>query len=180
MKTKLYALLLSALTTFCSGAPNSHEDEKTNAIDLWQKAQKIPEGQNPKADLARQVIKGLLKVEQVTQEGIIASGTYSVPGYFKPQKAFVFNEVFRFQADILVVGYKASVTDGAPFGPVLYPCGVYKKGSRTLKRYATTFEQAWALLHPSDDINGEIESLEIEKKRIEARLIELRKQQVDK
>lgn len=180
MKTAVYALIITGLIQVCIGAPSTKEEEQTNAIELWQKAQKRPEGQSPKADLARHVVSGLLKVEQVTQDGIIASGMYSVPGYFTPKKAYVFNEVYKFQEDILVIGYKPSVTDGDRFSPILFPCGIYKKGSRTLKRFATTLEQAWAILNPSNVINAEIENLETEKKRIEARLVELRKQQVAK
>lgn len=182
MKIKLYTLLILVLATASIGAPSNHEAEEKKAIDLWQRAQKIPEGQNPKADLARQVISGSLKVEQILPEGILASGFYGVPGYFKPKDAFVFGaqRTYNFQEDILVVGYQSDVTDGDSFNTILFPCGVYKHGSRTLKCYATTLEQAWDVLHPNDNVNAEIERLEIEKKRIETRLIELRKQRAEK
>jgi len=182
MKIKLYTLLTLVLVTASIGAPSNHKAEEKKAIDLWQRAQKIPEGQNPKADLARQVIHGSLKVERILPEGILASGFYGKPGFFKPRNTFVFGprRTYNFQADILVVGYESDVTDGDSFDSILFPCGTYKNGSRTLKRYATTLEQALALLHPNDNVNAEIERLEIEKKRIETRLIELRKQRAEK
>lgn len=181
MKSRVCTLLAFVTATVCFGEPNKQEQDEKKAIELWQSAQKIPEGKNQKADIARQVIHGLLKVERILPEGILANGQFSVPGYFKPKNAIVFNNVYRFQADILVVGYKSSVTDGDLFNSVLFPCGTFKTGPRTLKRYATTLEQAFELIQPEDnDINAEIEKLENEKRIIDARLAELRKQKTEK
>ena len=176
MKIQGLTLLILVLATVCVGGPSRHarhaQDEK-RALDLWQRAQKIPEGQNRKADIAREVISGFLKVERILPEGILASGSYGKPEFFKPKGAFVFGarRVYNFRADILVIGYESDVTDGDSFDSILFPCGKYEYGSQTLKRYATTLEKSWELLHPKDNVNAEIERLEADKRRIEARLL---------
>jgi len=176
---RFYALIVLAVVTPCIGASIDPKAEEQSAITLWQKAQSIPEGQNPKADLAREVLHGVLTVVELVPEGIIASGSYGSPGYFKPKDAYVFGAdlMYNFPSEILVVGYQRDVTDGDLFTTVLYPCGVYKYFSRTLKRYATTIDKAWALMHPPTDVGAQIEQLEIEKKKIEEKITELRKKQ---
>lgn len=187
MRTSVCTLLLVTVASLCLSDTVQQEREKSTAILLWQKTLALPKGRNAKSDLVRQVCLAKLRVETLVPDGVIASGRYGIPETSQRMNGTVFNmdNPFAFQDDILVVGFTPEdatipFTEGDKFQTILYPCGTYAYRGKTLKRYASTPEKAWDLLTAPESIESEITRLEADKKKIEDRLAELRKQQEEK
>ena len=187
MRTSVCTLLLVAVVSLGLSDTVQQEREKSTAILLWQKSLASPKGRNAKSDLVRQVCLARLRVETLVPDGVIASGRYGTPETSQRMNGTVFNmdNPFAFQGDVLVVGFTPEdstipFTEGDKFQAILYPCGTYAYRGKTLKRYATTPEKAWELLTAPESPESEIARLEADKKKIEDRLTELRKQQEEK